>query len=150
MSVTVLDRAPGPDGPTGLGIIDCDVHPVVRSPAELMPFLPERWRHHLASFGPRIAQPFAGTTMPYPRMTIGNGRRLDAWPPGGGQPGSDLAFMRAQHLDANGVLFALMHPLATGSHTLNLDLGAAMCAAVNDCSSRTGRAATGASRRRSR
>src|ERR1700683_5429187 len=107
MSITELDRAEETERATRLGIVDCDVHPVVRSPPELTQFLPERWRTHLESYGPRIAQPFAGTTIPYPRMTVGNGRRLDSWPPNGGQPGCDLDFMRAQHLDANDVLYAL-------------------------------------------
>ncbi len=132
MSITELDRAAETERAARLGIVDCDVHPVVRSLSEQTQFLPERWRNHLKTYGPRIAQPFAGTTIPYPRMTVGNGRRLDSWPPNGGPPGGDLDFMRAQHLDANDVRYGLMHPLATGHQTLDLDLGAAMCAATND------------------
>lgn len=115
-----------------LGIVDCDIHPVARSPAELAPFLSQRWRDHLATFGARVSQPFAGTTVPYPRMTSGNGRRLDSWPPDGGPPGCDLDFMRKQHLDANDVAYGIMHPLSSGSNTLDQDLGAALCAATND------------------
>ncbi len=64
MNVTVMDRQPDISAQTRLGIVDCDVHPVARSPSELTQFLPERWRTHLQSYGPRIAQPFAGTTIP--------------------------------------------------------------------------------------
>jgi predicted TIM-barrel fold metal-dependent hydrolase len=103
----------------------------MHSPSELNPYLSERWRAHLASFGGRVAQPLQGA-IPYPRVTAGNGSRVDSFPPGGGSPGSDLAFMQQQHLDAHGIEFGVLQPLSAGAHQLNLDLGAALCSAVND------------------
>ena len=72
-----------------LAIVDCDIHPAQSTPTELLPFLPERWRSHLQRYGARVPQPFLGA-MPYPRMTPGNGMRMDSWPEAG-PPASDLA-----------------------------------------------------------
>jgi predicted TIM-barrel fold metal-dependent hydrolase len=129
MSATELDRPREQQGQ--LGIVDCDIHPAMRSLSELHPYLSERWRDHLASFGGRAAQPLQGV-IPYPRMTAGNGSRVDAFPPGGGPPASDLGFMQQQHLDALGIEYGILQPLSAGAHQLNLDLGAALCSAVND------------------
>ena len=79
-----------------LRIIDCDVHPSLRSRADLNPFLSKRWQEHLRTYGDHLRTPYIGTT-PYPRSSPLIARR-DAWPPTGGVPGSDLAFMRKQHL----------------------------------------------------
>ena len=129
MSTTVLEKTTTQAARTG--IVDCDIHPAMTSPAEIMEFLPVRWRRHIADFGMRVPQPFLGI-LPYPRMTPGNGMRLDAWPPGGGPPASDLGFLQAQLLDALDIDHGILQPLAAGSGTLNLDLGAALCAAIND------------------
>ena len=48
MNVTVLDRQPETDTQSQLGFVDCDVHPYTKSPADLDPFLSERWREHRA------------------------------------------------------------------------------------------------------
>jgi predicted TIM-barrel fold metal-dependent hydrolase len=129
MSTTTLERAA--TQPAKLAIVDCDIHPAFSTPTELMRYLPQRWRDHLASFGPRAPQPLFGV-IPYPRMATGNGARGDAWPPTGGPPASDLAFMRMQHLDAYGIDYGVLQPLAAGSSTLDQGLGAAMCTAVNE------------------
>jgi uncharacterized protein len=111
--------------------IDCDIHPAIRSPKDMQQYLPQHWRDHMAHYGARQGQPFTTGTVPYTRMMYGNGRRLDAWPPGGGTPGSDLEFMRSQHLDPNGIEFGLLHPLPVGTGVLHMELGAAICAATN-------------------
>jgi predicted TIM-barrel fold metal-dependent hydrolase len=111
MSATTLERAATPAA--RLHLVDCDIHPAVSSPAEMGKFLPQRWREHL-------------------RMASGNGARGDAWPPSGGPPASDLAFLRAHHLDAHGIDVGLLQPLSAGSTMMDLDLGAAMCTAMND------------------
>jgi len=113
------------------GVVDCDIHPVASSPKEIAAFLPARWAKQVASYGARVAQPFLAM-VPYPRMTAGNGSRLDAFPPGGGPPGSDLAFMRAQLLDPLGIEYGILQPLSIGSQTFDQELGAALCAASND------------------
>ncbi|MFT8245096.1 amidohydrolase family protein [Roseomonas sp. BN140053] len=112
-------------------VVDCDVHPAMRSRAELLPFLSQRWRDHMRSFGARAAQPLVGE-IPWPRMTVGNGSRLDAFPPDGGPPASDLDFLRTQLLDGYGVEHGILQPLSAGAHTLDLELGAALCSATND------------------
>ena len=30
-----------------LEVVDCDIHPVYRTPAELHPFMSQRWREHI-------------------------------------------------------------------------------------------------------
>ncbi len=94
--VRTLDTA-APRQSTRLQIIDCDVHPAIGSTGDLKPFLAQRWRDHLDAYGPRQPIPFTGCH-PYPKATPALSR-LDAWPPGGGPPGSDLDFLRQQLLD---------------------------------------------------
>jgi predicted TIM-barrel fold metal-dependent hydrolase len=122
----VLDRAT--ETPIRAGIIDCDIHPTMRSKAELDPWLPERWRRHLAEYGHAVRIPFTSGTQ-YPKAAPATARR-DAWPPAGGPPGSDLAFMQAQLLDPNDIAVGVLAPLAASAR--NTDLGAAYCNAVNE------------------
>jgi predicted TIM-barrel fold metal-dependent hydrolase len=111
-------------------IIDCDIHP--KAPmAELKPFLAQRWRDYLATYGVRSRHGFA-QGYPYPKGTPQAARR-DAWPPGGGLPGSDLDFMRAQHLDHYGIEFGVMNPLSpSGQGEQNPEFSAALAAAMNE------------------
>ena len=60
-----------------------------------------------------------------------NAARRDAYPPGGGKPGSDLDFMRSQHLDPNNVQLGILNPLSCGQGVQNQDFSAAYCNAVN-------------------
>jgi predicted TIM-barrel fold metal-dependent hydrolase len=114
-----------------LSVVDCDIHPAMRSPRELDEFLPARWREHLKVFGEHQRQGMANGLM-HPRMSLG-AARADAFPPGGGFAGSDLDFMRAQHLDPNGVEYGvLMAMRPNGADERNLELGAALCRAAND------------------
>jgi len=113
------------------GIFDCDIHPAMHANSDLLPFLGQRWRALYQQYGLHIRKPFLGTT-PYPR-THPLISRLDAWPPTGGPPGSDLEFMRNQHLDPFGIETAVLQvldPAATSAP--NLELGAAVCSALND------------------
>ena len=91
------------------GIIDCDVHPSVRAQSDLYQFMPKRWQEHLQTYGSHLRTPYIGTT-PYPRSSPLIARR-DAWPPTGGPPGSDLAFMRQQHLDPLDIEFGILQVL---------------------------------------
>lgn len=113
------------------GIVDCDIHPNFRSNADLMPLLPARWRRHWQEYGMHLRQGLS-STLAHPRMTPAVAR-ADAWPPNGGPPGSDLSFMREQHLDANGIEHGMLMCLRPGGcDERNLDFGAALCAATND------------------
>jgi predicted TIM-barrel fold metal-dependent hydrolase len=132
MNVTVLDRQPDADKQSQLGFVDCDVHPYTKSPADLDPFLSERWREHRRTVGARSRSPFIGAPN-YPRMSPGTGMRMDAWPEDGSHPGSDLELMRAQLLDAFGVAYGMMMPLlGRGGDERNVEFGAALCAAANE------------------
>ena len=116
---------------TRLSIVDCDIHPAFSTPDELLRYLPARWREHARDYGIRTANPFMGT-LPYPRITPGNGMRQDSWPPNGGPPASDLAFLQEQLLDPLGIEFGVLQPLAAGSSVFNQELGTALCTALND------------------
>src|SRR5690349_3093213 len=115
---------------TRLRIIDCDIHPYLRTPRDLDPFLPARWRQHLAEYGKGTRGIYAARGT-YPRFMPNTSRR-DAWPKGGGLPGSDVDFIRTQHLDANDVEFGVLEPLLEGNSPRNVELQAALCSAFND------------------
>jgi predicted TIM-barrel fold metal-dependent hydrolase len=113
-----------------LAIVDCDIHPAFRTPKDLHPFLPQRWQEHMATFGEHLRHGLSGQ-LPFPRM-MAAGMRIDAFPDQG-PPGSDLALMRRQHLDANGVTFGMLMPLSrAGMEERNLDYAAALAHAVNE------------------
>ena len=138
MTVHALERTMPADGsqPAGasatrLPIADCDIH---HSPKQgmrgLYPYLEQRWRDHLDTFGPLPRQAFQSGPA-YPKGQPDASRR-DAWPPEGGRPGSDLGFMQRQHLDAQNVELGVLtmirpHP---GSFQ-NGHLSEAVCQAMN-------------------
>ena len=67
----VLDRSdtrssPNTPAKARLKVIDCDIHPSLRSRADLNPFLSKRWQEHMETYGPHLRTPFTSTT-PYPR-----------------------------------------------------------------------------------
>jgi predicted TIM-barrel fold metal-dependent hydrolase len=124
-------RQPAQARASRAGIVDCDVHPTVKSFAELRPYLADRWWRHLNTYGLRPRHGF-GQMDPYPKAAPRACRR-DAWTPAGDRPGSDLAFMREHYLDAYGVETAILNPLAvTGQGDQNLGFSAAMASAIND------------------
>lgn len=129
MSQTVLEK----DAPSqaATGIVDCDIHPNFRSADDLSPFLSAHWRDHWREYGAHLRQGLS-STLAHPRMTPAVAR-ADAWPPGGGPPGSDLDFMRRQHLDAYGIEHGMLMCLRPGGcDERNLDFAAALCRATND------------------
>jgi uncharacterized protein len=113
-----------------LAIVDCDIHPAFRAPADLHPFLPERWREHMKTFGEHVRHGLTGQ-LPYPRM-MASGMRADSFPEQG-PPGSDLELMRRQHLEQNGVEIGMLMPLSrAGMEERNLDFAGALAHAVNE------------------
>ncbi|MEO3388451.1 amidohydrolase family protein [Mesorhizobium sp. CAU 1741] len=130
MNEMTMERQAETVSPT-YGVVDCDIHPAFSERSELARYLPARWQEHLRDFGLRTGNPFAGS-MPYPRLTPGNGMRRDAWPPSGGPPASDLAFLQEQLLDPLNIEFGLLQPLAAGSSVFNQQFGRALCTAIND------------------
>ena len=114
----------------GLAIADGDIHPALSHPKALHRYLPARWRRHMDEYGliPRH-QYQAGPA--YPKGNPDASRR-DAYPPGGGRPGSDLDFMRAQHLGPNNVELGILNPLApTPGNAQNIELSHALAPAMN-------------------
>lgn len=112
-------------------LVDVDVHPKLARLDDLRPYLADRWWRHLTTYGARYRHGYA-KGFPYPKAQPMACRR-DAWPEGGGDPGSDLALMASQHLDLHGVDFGILNPLSpTGQGELDDDFAAAMASATND------------------
>jgi|LNFM01.1.fsa_nt_gb predicted TIM-barrel fold metal-dependent hydrolase len=138
--MTAQGTAPSPSTPTKtsrlqpnrLGLIDCDIHARPKALTELKPYLSQRWYDHLMTYGTRHRHGFA-KGHPYPKSQPANGARRDAFPPDGSMPGSDLAFMQAQHLDHYGIDYGIMNPLSpTGQGEQNPEFSAAMATAANE------------------
>ncbi|NCA14885.1 MAG: amidohydrolase, partial [Proteobacteria bacterium] len=73
-------------------LIDCDLHNELHGDVwALVPYLPERWRRHVETFG--VRSPSGGF---YPRFMD---HRADARPPSGRRAGSDVDFVREDYLD---------------------------------------------------
>jgi len=67
----------------------------------------------------------------YPKGNPDASRR-DAYPPGGGGPGSCLDFMRTQHLDPNNIELGILNAITPAPGAAqNPDLGAALSHAIN-------------------
>ncbi len=132
MNVHVINRpAAAGKSSAGLAIADCDIHPSPKSlPVEIYPHLPKRWQRHLETYGLIYRQGFP-TGPAFPKGQPDAARR-DAFPPDGGRPGSDLAFMREQHLDPNNVQLGILNPLRSGQGLQNGEFAAAYCRAVNE------------------
>jgi predicted TIM-barrel fold metal-dependent hydrolase len=117
--------------PSRLAIGDGDIHPSPHVPAELYPYLASRWHAEIETFGMRIRQGNYSDSQ-YPKSQPDAARR-DAWPPNGRGPGSDLDFMRYQHLDANNVQLGILNTIRWHPGSLqNANLGAALARAINE------------------
>ena len=115
---------------TRLKLIDCDIHHALRTPRDLHPYLSQRWRDHLDTYGHRQPVPFLGAS-PYPKVAPALSR-TDSWPPNGGPPGSDLAFLQEQLLDRYNIEYGMLQLLSPqGMDQRNQEFGAALCRAIN-------------------
>jgi predicted TIM-barrel fold metal-dependent hydrolase len=132
MNVQVLPpRSAEPANAARLAIADGDIHPYPKSvQKELFPFLEKRWQDYYETYGILRRQGYQSGPA-YPKGQPDAARR-DAYPPSGGKPGSDLAFMREHHLDPNNVQLGILNPLFSGQGSMNADFAAAYCRAVND------------------
>jgi uncharacterized protein len=123
MTLTMTKTAP-PLARQQLGLIDCDIHNTP-APGALMRYLPQRWRDYHERFGrPGHAGAY------YPKASP-RAARVDSWPPTGGPPGSDLAFLRAQLLDAWPIVYGVLNTLTTIRNQLR-EYDAALAQAMND------------------
>ncbi len=125
------DRSASP-ARSAMAIADCDIHPVLPSVTALYPYMTQQWRSYLETYGTSLRQGHQSGVNPYPKAQP-NAARRDAWPPGGGAPGTDLDFIRSQHLDAHNIVLGICNPLTpSGQGLLNPGLSAAMCRANNE------------------
>jgi predicted TIM-barrel fold metal-dependent hydrolase len=132
MNVQVLpQRADDIAAATKVAIADCDIHPSPKSAQkEILPFMEQRWQKHYETYGMLRRVGFQSGPA-YPKGQPDASRR-DAYPPSGGRPGSDLAFMVEHHLDPNNVQLGILNPLQSGQGLQNSDFAAAYCRAVNE------------------
>ena len=114
----------------GSRIVDVDIHNTVPSHEALDPYLTQDWIRHRSVHGLRGYYGNAARDI-YPK---GNPQaaRIDAWPPSGAPPGSDLPFMQEQHLDRLDVQYGILNPLYPAASQRNVEFGAALARAVND------------------
>ncbi len=121
-------------------LIDCDVHNALPDDAALRPYLPAEWRDrregltYLPTEFRQVRENLGDRSYigaEYPRPTP-RASRVDAWPPGGGPPASDLDFTRQQLLDAWDVEAAILNPLLGVGEMLNLELASVLARASND------------------
>lgn len=126
----VLEKTVAPKIAARDGVIDCDMHPALRSPDVLKPYLSRQWWDYWQTYGLRGRHGFVRGT-PYPKIAPSASRR-DAWPETGGGPGSDLKLMQTQHLDHHNIQFGMLVPLSPSGGDQNSELSRALCSAIND------------------
>ena len=107
--------------------IDCDVHITVPSMQPLLPYMDDYWRDHLTNRGTDKLN-LTLTTQPLGAPIMG---RAD-WRTPGKAPGSDLAALQRDALDAFGSRVAIAHCVHTGQVFYSEDMAAAVCRALND------------------
>jgi predicted TIM-barrel fold metal-dependent hydrolase len=131
--VNIQVRAQGTGGTAASkqGIADIDLHLGPPNWEALHPFMAKRWVEHAAVFGMSHRTGLQGGAPNYPKAQPAAARR-DAWPPSGKPPGTDLDFIRSQHLDPYGVEFGTINPPTPSQNFMNPALGNAVCAALND------------------
>jgi predicted TIM-barrel fold metal-dependent hydrolase len=114
------------------GVIDCDIHPLMRSASHLKTYLVREWHEYYDAYGSFTrGEAFVGANN-YPEAAPLLSRR-DSYPKNGGPPGSDLEFMQEQFLDPFGVEYGVLQVLApNGGNQRNVHFGAAVCSAVNE------------------
>lgn len=112
----------------GLGIIDVDVHEVMTSQRDLVPYLGEPWKRYITEYGwtPEKRGPFI-------QVRKGGRDMLEAYGADGKPPGSDYELMRQQLLDK----YNIEHVILTGFTYLGsvhgwYEFAAARASAYND------------------
>jgi predicted TIM-barrel fold metal-dependent hydrolase len=113
------------------GAIDCDIHPAVPSTTALLPYLPEYWHDQFLN---RHIERSPFTLMSYPPNAPASCR--PDWRVENGLPGSDVAALRRQALDAFGTSIAICNVLHGAVALFNADMAAVLCAAINDWTAR--------------
>lgn len=108
-------------------VIDVDVHPSVRSIADLRPWLPVEHWEMLESFGGGVRTPFG-----YPKA-VPDAHRVDARPADGSVAGSDFELLRDQYLEPLNIEYAMLSPLrSSGQGVSHPALAVSVCRATNE------------------
>src|SRR5437879_3027795 len=107
-------------------MIDSDVHNEVPGAKALFPYLAEYWIEHMTN------TLFKGPTEPYYPPDAPVTARAGSKPGDGTPPGSSLALLQEQVLDATGVDFAVLNCLYAVDSLHNPDAAVALASAVND------------------
>jgi predicted TIM-barrel fold metal-dependent hydrolase len=107
-------------------IIDCDLHNTGPSVGALLPYLSAHWQETISQSA------FKGPVdTAYPRGAA-TSARPDATPPEGGPPGSSLALLQEQVLDAWNVEIGILNCAYAIESLHNPDAAVAMASAVNE------------------
>jgi predicted TIM-barrel fold metal-dependent hydrolase len=131
---------PAPPGQRSSSIVDCDIHNALPDDDALFQYMPDEWRErrdalaHLPAAFRKVRENLGDRSYlgaEYPRPTP-RASRVDAWPPSGGPPASDLGFLQSQLLDPWHVEYAVLNPLFGIGEMLNLELAEVMARAAND------------------
>jgi predicted TIM-barrel fold metal-dependent hydrolase len=109
------------------GAIDCDLHATVPAMSALLPYLDDYWRDHLVSRGTDRLN-LALTS--YPPNAPFSGR--PDWRVDGKPPGSSLAAMQRDALDAFGTRTGIVNCIYAAQVLHSEDMAAALCRAAND------------------
>jgi predicted TIM-barrel fold metal-dependent hydrolase len=108
-----------------IGAIDCDLHVAVPGMRSLLPYMSPAWQEMITSRG-TDGLDLASYPLGAPLSC-----RPD-WRPAAGKPGSDLALLQHQALDAFGTRAAIVNCLHGAQAVHSEDLAQALCRAVND------------------
>lgn len=139
MAVSVESSA-GAGARRRTAVVDCDIHNAPPSEAALLKYMPAEWRERRSTGGRLDAaveasretlgdRSYLGSE--YPRPTP-RSSRVDAWPPNGGPPASNVPFMREQLLDRFGIDYGVLTPMLGAGEQLDVERGAALASAIND------------------
>jgi uncharacterized protein len=130
MNVVTPNQAVEHGARSALAIADGDIHPSPKDIKDLYPYLEQRWRDHIDTYSLIPRQGFLSGPA-YPKGQPYACRR-DAVPPGG-RPGTDLDFMRCQHLDPNHVALGILNSIGPHPGALqNMELAASLARAFNE------------------
>ena len=99
---TLASERPASSKSDRLGIIDCDIHPIVKGGMKsLYPYMPLPWQKRLKQKAAEVVT-VAPLTLRFEHPN-GSALRGDAKTPDGGPGGSDPAYIKSDFLDPNGV-----------------------------------------------
>lgn len=124
-------------------LVDCDIHPTfARGLRDIAPHMTDSWRARLGLTEDGAGRDMFGcereSTIELPKSpfyTPSPGAfRKDSYPPSGGAPASDPAFLTSHHLDGYGVSRALLlaQPSLTVAAYPTPDMASTIASAIND------------------